>query len=186
MYGIRRRRADAQKIIRIRRRMQSAALFFSTEGCGELSGLYSLPRAIHSIRRVLLLQPDRATTHNSLGWALQEEGRLTEAMEHYRTAQRLDPDLDGAKLNIGGVHEELGELSEAESAFRAAVAIQPRFVLAHVRLATLLRGKLPHADRAALEERLADTNVSGEPRRDCGGICRYGCTTTESSPTFSR
>jgi tetratricopeptide (TPR) repeat protein len=120
--------------------------------------------AIACYERVLSLKPDRAATHNSLGWALQEEGRLAEAAEHYRTALRLDPDLGGAQLNIGGVHEELGELAEAESAFRSALRIQPRFALAHARLATLLRGKLPDADRAALEERVADPKVSGEPR----------------------
>ena len=110
------------------------------------------------------MKPDRAATHNSLGWALQEEGRLAEAAEHYHTALRLDPDLGGAQLNIGGVHEELGELTEAESAFRAALRIQPRFALAHARLAMLLRGKLPDADFTALEQRLADPKVSGEPR----------------------
>ncbi len=118
--------------------------------------------AVSCYERVLALKPDRAATHNSLGWALQEEGKLAEAAEHYRTALRLDPDLGGAQLNIGGVHEEMGELPEAEAAFRAALKIQPRFVLAHARLATLLRGKLPDADLAALEVRLAE--VKGEPR----------------------
>ena len=118
--------------------------------------------AIACYERVLALKPDRAAAHNSLGWALQEEGRLSEATEHYRTALRLDPDLGGAQLNIGGVHEEMGELAESEAAFRAALCIQPRFVLAHARLATLLRGKLPDDDLASLEQRLAD--VRGEPR----------------------
>jgi tetratricopeptide (TPR) repeat protein len=120
--------------------------------------------AVPCYERVLALAPDRGTTHNSLGWALQEEGRLAEAAEHYRTALRLDPALGGAQLNIGGVHEEMGELAEAETAFRTALRIQPRFALAHARLATLLRGRLPDADLAALEERLADPQVRGEPR----------------------
>jgi tetratricopeptide (TPR) repeat protein len=120
--------------------------------------------AIPCYERVLALKPDRAAAHNSLGWALQEEGRLAEAAEHHHTALRLDPNLGGAQLNIGSIHEELGELTEAEAAFRAALRIQPRFALAHARLATLLRGKLPDADRAALEERLADSKVAGEPR----------------------
>jgi tetratricopeptide (TPR) repeat protein len=120
--------------------------------------------AITCYERVLSLKPDRAVTHNALGWTLQEEGRLSEAAEHYRTALKLDPNLGGAQLNLGGAHEEMGDMTEAEAAIRAALCIQPRFVAAHARLATLLRGKLPDADRAALEERLADPKVSGEPR----------------------
>jgi tetratricopeptide (TPR) repeat protein len=118
--------------------------------------------AIPCFERVLSLKPDRAATHNSLGWALQEEGRLTEAREHYCTALQIDPNLGGAQLNIGGVHEELGEIAEAETAIRTALRIQPRFVAAHARLATILRGKLPDDDLAALEARLSE--ISGEPR----------------------
>jgi tetratricopeptide (TPR) repeat protein len=120
--------------------------------------------AVPCYERVLALQPGRAVTHNSLGWAFQEEGRLAEAAEHYRTALRLDPNLAGAQVNLGGVHEEWGELGEAETAFRAALRLQPAYTLPHARLATLLRGKLPDADRQALEERLGDPQVRGEPR----------------------
>jgi tetratricopeptide (TPR) repeat protein len=120
--------------------------------------------AVPCYERALALQPGRAVVHNSLGWALQEEGRLAEAAEHYRTALRLDPELAGAQLNIGGVHEEWGDLGEAEAAFRAALRLQPAYTLPHARLATLLRGRLPDADRTALEERLADPQVRGEAR----------------------
>ena len=109
-------------------------------------------------------EPDRPTTHNALGWALQEEGHLAAAAEHFRTALRLDPAAGSAQLNLGGVHEERGELTEAESAFRETLRIQPRLVVAHARLATLLRGKLPEADLAALEACLADPQVNGEAR----------------------
>ncbi len=36
--------------------------------------------------RVIALAPDRADAHVALGWAMQEEGRISEAGEHYRTA----------------------------------------------------------------------------------------------------
>jgi Tfp pilus assembly protein PilF len=135
------------------------------ENLGELRMDREEPaEAVACYERAVSLQPDRAATHNSLGWALQEEGHLDEAVEHFHTALRLDPDLGGAQLNLGGVLEELGELTGAEAAFRTALRIQPRYAAAHARLATLLRDKLPDADRAALEERLADAKVSGEPR----------------------
>jgi tetratricopeptide (TPR) repeat protein len=121
--------------------------------------------AIPCWERVLALAADeRPAPHLSLGWALQEEGRLTEAGEHYRIAARLNPDLAGAQLNLGGLHEELGQMADAESAFRTALRLQPNYALAHARLATLLRGKLPEADLAAVEERLADPKLEQGPR----------------------
>jgi tetratricopeptide (TPR) repeat protein len=120
--------------------------------------------AIPCWERVLALQPERASAHNGIGWALQDSGRPADAGEHFRTALRLQPDFAAAQMNLGGLHEELGELTEAETAFRDALRLQPAFALPHARLATLLRGKLPEADRAALEERLADPKLGDGPR----------------------
>jgi hypothetical protein len=114
--------------------------------------------------RVVGLEPDRAGAHNGLGWALQEGDRPAEAEQHFRTALRLGPELPGAHLNLGGLHEERGNLEEAETCFRAAIRAQPAHALAHARLATLRRGKLPDADRAAIEERLADPQLDDTVR----------------------
>jgi len=121
-------------------------------------------QALACWQRVLVLEPERATGHNGLGWQLQEEGRLAEAEEHYRTALRLQPDLVAALLNLGGLHEERGALTEAEAAFREALRCQPDFAIPHARLAVLLRGSLPEADRLALEQRLADPRLGEEAR----------------------
>ncbi|MFI5459859.1 MAG: tetratricopeptide repeat-containing sulfotransferase family protein [Isosphaerales bacterium] len=120
--------------------------------------------AIPCWERALDLEPDRAQPHLSLGWDLQEEGRLKEAHEHYLTAIQLQPDSHQARMSLGALHEELGELAEAEAAFREALQLQPSFPLPHGRLATLLRGKLPEADLAALEERLRDNGLDQGPR----------------------
>ena len=53
---------------------------------------------------------------------------------------------------------------QAEIDFREALRLQPSFALPHARLATLLRGKLPQPDEAALEERLADRQLDSGPR----------------------
>jgi len=120
--------------------------------------------AIPCWERVLELDANRADAHRSLGWALQEEGRLDEAMVRYRLAQLLEPQVPVSYLNQGGLHEERGELVEAETAFREALRVQPTFAPAHARLATLLRGKLPYEDQAALEARLADDGLAKGPR----------------------
>ena len=115
--------------------------------------------------RVLALAPDGPGPHLSLGWALQDDGRRAEARDHYLAAIQIQPDSGAAHLNLGGLHEELGELAEAEAAFRTALKLQPAFALPHARLATLLRGKLPDDDLAALEERLADEQLGQGPAR---------------------
>ncbi len=120
--------------------------------------------AIPCWEKAIQIEPERPGFHTALGWALQEEGRLPEAGDHYREALRLQPDWAPAHLHLGGLHEELGKLAEAEAAFREALRLQPRYAAPLARLATLLRGKLPDADLAALEERLADPGLEDEPR----------------------
>jgi tetratricopeptide (TPR) repeat protein len=115
-------------------------------------------------RAIALAAQDRPGPHLSLGWALQEEGRLEESREQYRIAMDLNSEMAGAQLNMGGLHEELGAMAEAEASFRAALRVQPKYAAAHARLATLLRGELPPADLTALEERLADPELEPGPR----------------------
>jgi tetratricopeptide (TPR) repeat protein len=126
----------------------------------------------HYERAVALAEDERPGIHLSLGWALQEEGRLTEAREHYETALKIQPDSAAAQLNIGGLSEEQGQMDKAEEAFRTALRLQPAFPIPHARLATLLRGKLPDEDLAALEKRLADPQLPQGPRaRLLFGLC---------------
>jgi len=117
-------------------------------------------------RAIELSTKERAGPYISLGWSLQEEGRLSEAVEQYRTAMRLQPEAVMAQINLGALHEELGELAAAEAAYRTAARIQPNLGLAYAKLGTLLRAQLPAADLAVLEERLADpeTNPSARAR----------------------
>jgi tetratricopeptide (TPR) repeat protein len=112
--------------------------------------------ALGTLERARELAPGDAEVRVALGWALQEEGRLDEAGELYRDAIARCPNFPGAHLNLGGLHQEHGEMREAEACFREAIRLRPRFAPPHSMLATLLRGKLPEADRAALEARLAD------------------------------
>ncbi len=115
-------------------------------------------------RAIELSTKERAGPYISLGWSLQEEGRLAEAVEQYRTAVRLQPEAVMAHINLGGIHEELGEMAAAEAAFRTAACIQPKFGLAYARLGNLLRAQLPDADLAALLERLADPETNPSTR----------------------
>jgi tetratricopeptide (TPR) repeat protein len=115
-------------------------------------------------RAIDLSAKERPGPYISLGWSLQEEGRLSDAVEQYQIALRLQPEAVMAHINLGGIHEELGEMDQAEAAYRTAISIAPKFGLANAKLATLLRARLPDADRAALEERVADPESNPSTR----------------------
>ncbi len=118
----------------------------------------------HFERALVLSEGERPGIHLALGWALQEEGRYADALQNYETAMRIQPDSAAAQLNLGGLSEEQGLLDRAEEAFRTALRVQPNFPIPHARLATLLRGKLPDEDLAALERRLTDPDLPEAPR----------------------
>jgi tetratricopeptide (TPR) repeat protein len=121
--------------------------------------------AIPCWERALALSPtERASTHIGLGSALQDEGRLIEAKEHYQAAARLQPDSAAAQLHLGGVHQEVGELAAAEAAFRSALRLQPNAAPPYARLATLLHDKLPGPDLAGLEKLLTNPYLDASPR----------------------
>jgi tetratricopeptide (TPR) repeat protein len=110
--------------------------------------------AIPCCERIVALTPEKAHAHGDLGWALQEDGRLAEAGACFRRALELDPENVSAYMKQGGLHEELGEMAEAEACFRRARAIDGPAPAPLSCLATLLRGRLPDADREAIRTRL--------------------------------
>jgi tetratricopeptide (TPR) repeat protein len=112
----------------------------------------------------LRLDPQYAEAHNGLGWVLHEQGRFEEAQDHYRTALRLKPDLAPAHCNLGTVREELSDFAGAESCFREALRHDPRYTGALAQLATMLRGRLPEDDLAALRRLLADPDLPAHKR----------------------
>ncbi len=120
--------------------------------------------AIPCWQRAIELQPGQAAHHLGLSEALRETGRFAEAEEHIRTAMSLQPNSAAAHFGLACLYEQLNDKLQAEAAFRAASRLQPDFTLARERLVRLLRGRLPDADRVAIEERLADPSLNDECR----------------------
>jgi len=121
-------------------------------------------KALPCFQRVVALRPEWALAHSDLGGALQEEGRLSEAGACYRRALELEPELFDGLINQGNLHEELGELVQAEDYYRRARKFYERAPGPLARLAVLLRGRLPDADRQAVRQRLDDTELAPGPR----------------------
>src|SRR3989441_7964310 len=67
----------------------------------------------------------------NLGNVLYEQGKLTEAIEHYQRALRIQPDYARAHGNWGVALARQGKPAEAIEHYREALAIQPDHADAH-------------------------------------------------------
>ena len=100
----------------------------------------------------------RAVTETNLGAALQNDGRVDEAIAHYRRAIADRPDYAPAYNNLATALRKAGRTDEARSAYGQALKLQPDFAAAHFNLANLLldEGKTEeaaaHFERASREE----------------------------------
>jgi len=69
--------------------------------------------------------PENPRAHYNLGEAYQREGRLTQAITHYRRTTQLYPEHSAALSNLGIVLSLSGRLEEAIATLRRAVATEP-------------------------------------------------------------
>ena len=84
----------------------------------------------------------------NLGAAFVSEGKLQEAVAHYRDVLRRNPDLAEAHVNLGATMAAMGNLDQAIDHYQPALQIMPDAAEAHNNLgaALMTRGEL---DRAA-------------------------------------
>jgi tetratricopeptide (TPR) repeat protein len=85
-----------------------------------------------------------AVTHNNwaayynLGWFLDNEGRLDEALAYYRKALQIEPRIPEPLNNIGYVLAAKGQYAEAIPYFQQALKAEPGFVEGHYNLGKAL------------------------------------------------
>jgi tetratricopeptide (TPR) repeat protein len=102
----------------------------------------------------------QAVTENNLGAALQEQGRVDEAIAHYRRAIAFEDDYAPAHNNLGTALRANGRLDEAIAAFRRAIAINDGYGDAHYNLANALIAK-HRLDEAIVQFRAAAAAAPG-------------------------
>ena len=92
-------------------------------------------------------RPENARARNNLGKALEDAGRVGEALEQYRAAARLDSTLADARSNLGHALDLAGRPDEAIAEYRAALRFDPDHAWAHCNLGAALarRGDLAAA-----------------------------------------
>jgi tetratricopeptide (TPR) repeat protein len=81
--------------------------------------------------------PGMYRAHLHLGGALEEQGRLPEALVHYQRAVQLAPEVVETHYNLGNALRQTGRPDEAAEAYSRALALQPDFAQALANLGTL-------------------------------------------------
>jgi len=94
-------------------------------------------------------EPGSSRARCSLGIALVNAGRLTEAEAEFGEALRLEPDNAEAHAGLGGVLAQRGDLAAAVAHDEAAVRLDPGLAVAHNNLSNALIGLGRVADAIA-------------------------------------
>jgi Tfp pilus assembly protein PilF len=75
----------------------------------------------------LAIDPKSPTAHLNVGAVLADQGKLAEAIEHYRQALHFKPDYAFAHYNLGTALARRGQPAEAAEHYRRALAIKPDY-----------------------------------------------------------
>src|SRR5947209_4414937 len=107
----------------------------------------------------LAIDPKSSMAHFNFGNMLAQQGKPTEASEHYRQALQIKPDHADAQNNWGLALANQGKLAEAGDHFRQALQIKPDSAEAHNNwgLALADQGKPAEAIEASRRERQEKT-----------------------------
>jgi hypothetical protein len=93
--------------------------------------------------RAVNVTEDNFLAHNNLGNALAREGRMNEALYHYRKALMLRPNDPTSHNNLGNVLLKQGRFQEAIRHYSKALEIRPDFEEARYNLGMALRRMQP-------------------------------------------
>ena len=85
------------------------------------------------------LEPANPHAQSDLGVALARQGKLEQAIAHFRLAIAVSPDLAAAHNNLGDCLRAQGKLEDAIEAFRDALRADPGFAPAAKNLANTLK-----------------------------------------------
>jgi Flp pilus assembly protein TadD len=103
--------------------------------------------SITLLKHAINVTYNNSMAHYTFGHALDQQGRLEEAVLQYNKAIKIRPEFAMAHNNLGAALSRKGELKEAIYHFNEAVNIHPDYATAHNNLATVLltQGKFEEA-----------------------------------------
>ncbi len=85
-------------------------------------------------RHALEVTQNNYFAHNNLGDALEEKGRMDEAISQFQEAIRLNPGFANVRYNLGTTLLKLGQTDAAIGQLQEAVRLNPDFAKAHYNL----------------------------------------------------
>ncbi len=97
-------------------------------------------RAEESFREALERDPREASAQYNLGLALQSQGKLAEAIQHYRAAIALSDDNPMFHNNLAAALASQGSLLEAATHFETVVRLKPDYAEGHFNLGNVRMG----------------------------------------------
>ncbi len=100
-------------------------------------------------RATILRNPSCWLAYGNLG-ALELNGRVKDAVVHFREAVRLKPDFAENHYNLGNALQKDGNLAGAVAEYREALRLEPDFAQAHSNMGNALQ-KMGRLDEAMLE-----------------------------------
>jgi tetratricopeptide (TPR) repeat protein len=86
----------------------------------------------------IALTKDNNVAHVNLGVALEQKGKLKEALAEYREAERLAPELFHIRNNLGNLLDTLGQPDAAQAEYREAIRLNPKAPFLHDGLGIVL------------------------------------------------
>lgn len=116
-------------------------------------------------------RPDNARNRTSLGFALAERGRMTEAIECFQTSIEIAPRFAEAHHNLGAAYFRARRYAEAEAAYRRAIDLPPPSARSHFNLAEVLFAQGRASEAIAEYRAAADLSPQAyEPRAKLGAL----------------
>ncbi|HTQ38338.1 MAG TPA: tetratricopeptide repeat protein [Pirellulales bacterium] len=100
------------------------------------SRLYGSAEVLY--RDTLTKNPDCWLAYNNLGNALEQAGRVDEAIAEYQAALQLKPDYAEAHVNLGTALAESNQTELAIEQYRQALTLKPNYAQAHNHLGVAL------------------------------------------------
>ena len=87
--------------------------------------------SIELFNHALHVTKDNYLAHNHLGFALFNEGKIEEAIDHYNKAIRIRPNYADDYSNRGVAYTQLGQYQRAIEDYNHAILLKPNYAIAY-------------------------------------------------------